>query len=81
MQRTTSTRSRLVRAGGLALGAVALLFCSCSNSSDDDTPPPAFTTFVTNLIDDTADDTEPVSLDGRTFTFSEDPEAFADLFE
>lgn len=66
----------------LAACATSLLLGACNDSDDDGAPPPPqFSTFVTDLIDDTADDTEPISLEGRTFTFSEDPEAFDDLFE
>lgn len=62
--------------------AAALLLSACNSSDDDDTPPPPqFSEFVTDLIDSTADDTEPVSIDDRTFTFSEDPATFDALFE
>ena len=64
-------------------GVLAVLLASslvgCS-SSDDDDDPATFDTFVKQLIDQTADDTDPVSLDGRTFTFNEDPTAFDSLF-
>jgi hypothetical protein len=60
----------------LLLGAL----CACHESDDDDGVNSS-DAFVTNLIQNTAEDTEPVSLDGVEFQFSEDENAFDALFQ
>ncbi|QDV08951.1 hypothetical protein Poly30_45070 [Planctomycetes bacterium Poly30] len=68
----------------LTLGLLSL--CGAACSSDDDSngggdPPQeaTFNTFVLQQFSDTADDTEPVSINDTTFTFNEDPNAFDSL--
>jgi len=66
-------------AAALALGAVG-----CDDDDDEVVPPPpasTFNTFVLQQFAATADDTSPQEINGTTFTFSEDPNAFDSLFD
>lgn len=66
----------------LALAGVVGLFvtgCGGGGSHRDSTT--NGTTFVQGLVTSTSDTTEPVSLEGKTITFSEDPNAFDALFQ
>ena len=67
---------------GAALLAVPLLLAaSACDGSDDDDGGTSFNAFVHELVlTNTADDTDPVPLDGLQFRFDEDPDAFDDLF-
>ena len=58
--------------------SLALAGCSSGGGGSDGTN---FNGFVENLIDDTADDTEPVAVNGQDFDFSEDEHAFDGLFQ
>lgn len=64
-----------------AWGLAALITClgtlACSNGSNGS---PSFNRFVENLIQDTADNTEPTAINGQDFAFSENENAFDDLF-
>ncbi len=67
------------------LGAIVVLIAfttlACSSDSDDgDGGGATSDAFVLDLIDNTADDTDPVAINGTTFSFSEDENAFDDLF-
>lgn len=61
----------------LAAGLIAAI-ASCSNDRDP-VPRPTFDLFVIDQFGATADDTEPVEINDREFTFGEDPSAFDDL--
>jgi hypothetical protein len=62
------------------LAPLACLAAAC-DGSDGDGGGTSFNAFVHELVlENTADDTEPVSLDGFEFRFDEDPDAFDDLF-
>jgi hypothetical protein len=67
------TRTRVILAS-----AVALSTCACSDSDDDRQ---SFNQFVRQLVNQTSETSEPVSLDGREFSFNENPNAFDALFE
>ena len=66
----------------LALPVLAALTLSaCDGSDGDGGGGTNFNAFVHELIlTNTADDTDPESLDGLDFRFDEDPDAFDDLF-
>jgi hypothetical protein len=71
---------RRIHFGSIAvLFALTTLACS-SDSNDDDGGGATSDAFVLDLIDNTADDTDPVAINGTTFSFSEDEGAFDDLF-
>ena len=62
----------------LPLLILATASCDGSGSGDGRT---SFDAFVLEQIEtNTADDTEPVSLEGLRFRFDEDPDAFDELF-
>lgn len=66
--------------------AGGLFLASCGgggggSDDDDDDGPPLFSSFVLDLIEETADDTDPESLEGLEFTFDEDPTAYDELFD
>jgi hypothetical protein len=61
---------------------IAIAAIGCSSDDDDDGGAAATgDTFVQNQIANTADDTDPVDINGQTFVFSEDESAFDDLFQ
>jgi hypothetical protein len=65
------------------LPCVVIAFAAIGCSSDDDDDgggAPSFDTFVQNLIAGTADDSDPAPINGQNFSFSEDENAFDDLF-
>lgn len=60
------------------LALACLTGCGGSSTGSGRT---SFNAFVRQQIEDnTADDTEPLSLQGLQFRFDEDPDAFDDLF-
>lgn len=59
---------------------VGALLCGCHESDDDDDVN-ASDAFVTTLVNSTAEDTEPVPINGTDFQFSEDENAFDALFQ
>jgi len=77
MRHLSMQHSSAQRRVALALVFTALV-ASCSDNDDDGTN---FNGFVLGLIDDTSDTTEPVSLEGQNFAFSENPAAFDTLFQ
>ncbi|MEZ5977409.1 MAG: hypothetical protein R3F34_04235 [Planctomycetota bacterium] len=64
----------------LVLACSALALVACSESDDGPPAGTSFTTFVEDLVADTAEDTEPVEIDGVDFVFSDDENAFDSLF-
>ena len=66
-----------------AWASLALVAGACSSDDDDGQTPetPTFEAFVLEQFDATADDTEPVPINDRSFTFGEDPSIFGGLFE
>jgi len=75
-------RSFPKKAGALALLAVVSLYaCGGGGDDDDDDQPPEFSQFVLGLFDQTADDTQPVKVNGKDFTFDKDPDAYDELFQ
>ncbi len=61
---------------------IAFAAVGCSSDDDDDGGGAASgDTFVQNLIANTADDTDPVPINGQNLSFSEDENAFDDLFQ
>jgi len=67
----------------VALVAVALA-ASCGSGGSTSIvakPKTNLENFVRKLISQTSDRTEPVSIDDKAFTFSEDPHAYDDLFQ
>lgn len=65
----------------LLASAILALGTSCSGSHRDDPAPTNFTSFVQGIVSSTSETAEPVSIDGREFSFSEDPAAFDALFQ
>ncbi len=66
---------------GLTVALIVLSTLACSSDSDDDDGGGASSdAFVLGLISDTADNTDPVEINGTSFSFSEDEGAFDDLF-
>lgn len=65
----------------LAALACASLLAACSGGGGGGNAEPAdFTNFVQGLASQPSETGEPVSLEGKTFRFSEDPNAFDALF-
>lgn len=63
--------------GAFALTILGLCCTGCSSGSSGGQ---SFNSFAQNLVADTADDTEPVEINGRDFRFSENEDAFDNLF-
>ncbi|MFN0241632.1 MAG: hypothetical protein ACKVWV_01955 [Planctomycetota bacterium] len=63
----------------LLVFAIAVLGAACSSGSSGGGTD--FDAFVTDVVQSTADDTEPVQVNDKSFAFSEDPNAFDDLFQ
>ena len=73
--------NRLHTLPAIVAGAVGLLVTGCGGGGRHDDSTTNGTTFVQGLVTSSSDTAEPVSLDGKTFTFSEDPNAFDALFQ
>lgn len=65
----------------LAIGLACAALTACGGGGNDDPAPANFTSFVQGVVTTTSETAEPISLEGRDFTFSEDPAAFDALFQ
>ena len=65
----------------LSIALACVTLAACGGGGNDDPAPANFTGFVQGVVTTTSETAEPISLEGREFTFSEDPAAFDALFQ
>lgn len=75
----TRTRTSRARAGAIAGAALSLLCFGCSGGGSGDNNV-QLESFVLDQIAQTAEDTDPVPINGLNFVSNEDPAAFDGLF-
>jgi hypothetical protein len=72
---------RTVTRRALSAALVALPLAACTGGGSGGDGQQKFSSYVKELVDETADDTEPASIDDLDVRFDEDPSAYDELFQ